>query len=1023
MANSGRDLELFTEAIQLPIEERNSFLDRACGQDKHLRGKIEALLRSNERLGAFLEQPPTVINGGSARALPIGEKPGDTVGRYRLLQQLGEGGCGIVFLAEQQEPVQRRVALKVIKPGMDTKSVIARFEAERQALAMMEHPNIARIFDAGATESGRPYFVMELVEGVKITDYCRQHLLPLTDRLELFLEVSEAIQHAHQKGIIHRDIKPSNILVTTGPERKPVPKVIDFGIAKATTGQQLTDKTIFTALEMLLGTPAYMSPEQAAFTSADVDTRTDIYSLGVLLYELLTSTTPFDTQKLLKAGLDEVRRVIRDEEPVRPSTRLSTMIAEDLANVSKHHQVDVPKLIREMSGDLDWIVMKALEKDRARRYQTTNSLAQDIRCYLDNETVSARQPSRFYQFQKLVLRHKLEFAAIGVVLTILLAGLAVTTWSLSNERRAHRDAEISRLDANQQRKKAEIGEANAVTEAARSSQAMEFLRKTLTSVSPAVANGRDTTLLREMLDSAMTNMALELTNQPGVQADLKLTIGQVYIPLGRGDKAEPLLVDALAFYRKSPASFEQQISDTLSELCLLHMHTQPARLKEAEEEIREALDIQNKLAGKPNMRLVVMHTRLGFVILLLQKPADAAELFRDALEEGKRLVGNDSEQLLSTRGGLAMALTAQNKFVEAAELLGESLSIERKKLGAEHPYVANELFRLAGVLDKQGRPGEVETLLRECLAIRRKTLPADHPRIDETLAELADVLVSEGKMANASDTYREILNLRRKKFGDEDARVLLVVRSLTGALLADGKQSEFEQLAAQFTEAFAASSEYWAQQGVWTQAVAAASRFVDLRPNDHSAYHLMAPLLVQTGQHAAYENLCQKIAARFAGATDFYTADRMAKDCLILPRPGADLKIPAELAETAVTRGRADPATLPFFQCCKALAQFRLGYYTDAVEWAQKAAKGPLPHSQAQAAAILAMSQVKMNQLDNARAALASCDHVIEEKLPKLEEGIGKDWRDWIIAHVLQSEAKCMIDGVPTAAADPTNVH
>src|SRR5215471_18426886 len=386
--DSGRAIEIFTEAIQLPIEERARFLDRVCAHDEPLRRKIEALLKSNDRAGAFLEEPAATIGDGRARAMP-GEKPGDLIDRYRLLQKIGEGGCGVVFVAEQQEPVHRRVALKVVKPGMDTSSVIARFEAERQALALMDHPNIAHVFDAGATASGRPYFVMELVEGVKITEYCDQHSLPIQARLELFIQVCDAIQHAHQKGIIHRDIKPSNVLVSTGSDGRPMPKVIDFGIAKAIAGQELTDKTIYTAFEMLVGTPAYMSPEQAALKTADVDTRTDIYSLGVLLYELLTGTTPFDTRELLKAGLDEVRRVIREEEPLRPSTRLSTIIAADPVTFSRHHGAEAPKLIKEMRGDLDWIVMKALEKDRTRRYDTANGLALDLKRFLANEGVFA----------------------------------------------------------------------------------------------------------------------------------------------------------------------------------------------------------------------------------------------------------------------------------------------------------------------------------------------------------------------------------------------------------------------------------------------------------------------------------------------------------------------------------------------------------------------------------------------------------------------------------------------------------
>jgi len=316
-----RDMEVFSEALLLPTTERAAFLERTCGLDLELRRRVETLLESHDLIGDFLEHPSTKTPN---QAGP-GEKPGDYIGRFRLLQQIGEGGCGVVFMAEQEVPVRRRVALKVIKPGMDTKNVIARFEAERQALALMDHPNIAKIFDAGATESGRPYFVMELVRGVKITEYCDQHALTTEERLKLFSQVCLAVQHAHQKGVIHRDIKPSNILVITNLQGDADPVVIDFGIAKATTNQRLTDKTIVTALEMFIGTPAYMSPEQAALTSGDVDTRTDIYSLGVLLYELLTGSTPFDTEELLKAGFDEIRRVIREQEPAQPSTRLSKM--------------------------------------------------------------------------------------------------------------------------------------------------------------------------------------------------------------------------------------------------------------------------------------------------------------------------------------------------------------------------------------------------------------------------------------------------------------------------------------------------------------------------------------------------------------------------------------------------------------------------------------------------------------------------------------------------------------------------
>src|SRR6266699_317850 len=392
-----REEAIFDAVLALAAEQRAAYLNQACGEDTQLRRRIELLLRSHDHAGEFLDP---ALRAGTNRTLVVNptapsEKPGDVIGHYKIREKLGEGGCGVVYVAEQTEPVRRRVALKVIKLGMDTRSVIARFEAERQALAMMDHPNIARVLDAGATETGRPYFVMELVRGIKITDYCDQNHLNTSQRLELFVQVCHAVQHAHQKGIIHRDIKPSNILVTLH-DGVPVPKVIDFGIAKATEGR-LSDLTVYTELRQFIGTPAYMSPEQAEMSGLDIDTRSDIYSLGVLLYELLTGQTPFDGKKLVGAGLDEIRRIIREQEPPRPSTRISTLTAEEQTTLARRRQVELPKLVSQIRGDLDWIVMKCLEKDRGRRYETANGVATEIGRFLNDEPVIARPPSTLYR--------------------------------------------------------------------------------------------------------------------------------------------------------------------------------------------------------------------------------------------------------------------------------------------------------------------------------------------------------------------------------------------------------------------------------------------------------------------------------------------------------------------------------------------------------------------------------------------------------------------------------------------------
>jgi WD40 repeat protein/serine/threonine protein kinase len=472
------DREIFQQAVALPPEDRAAYLDKACGENAELRREVESLLEAHGQVSDFMEQPAVdrsidsnVLTAGYE---PLSERLGSVIGPYKLMEQIGEGGFGLVFVAEQQRPVRRKVALKIIKPGMDTRSVIARFEAERQALALMDHPNIAKVFDAGTTDSGRPYFVMELVRGVPITEFCDQRHLTPRGRLELFVPLCHAIQHAHQKGIIHRDVKPTNVLVTLH-DGVPVVKVIDFGVAKALS-QQLTDRTIYTQFAEMIGTPLYMSPEQAEMSGLDIDTRSDIYSLGVLLYELLTGTTPFDRQQLKQAAVDEIRRIIREEEPPKPSTRISQS-GDRLPSIAALRGTEPARLSKLIQGDLDWIVMKCLEKERARRYESASAVARDVERYLHDEAVEASPPSIAYRFRKFARRHRAAIAAATAIAVLLVTGVAVSSWLAIRASQAEAQAKANEQNALSERDAKERARRDAVASAQQARDAAESERR------------------------------------------------------------------------------------------------------------------------------------------------------------------------------------------------------------------------------------------------------------------------------------------------------------------------------------------------------------------------------------------------------------------------------------------------------------------------------------------------------------------------------------------------------------------
>ena len=856
---------------------------------------------------------------------PLTEKAGDKIGRYKLLQQIGEGGCGVVYMAEQEEPVRRRVALKVIKLGMDTKQVIVRFEAERQALALMDHPNIARVLDAGATEMGRPYFVMELVRGIKITDYCDQNNLSTCERLRLFIEVCHAIQHAHQKGIIHRDIKPSNILVTVN-DGVAVPKVIDFGIAKATQGR-LTDQTLFTASEQFIGTPAYMSPEQAVMTSLDVDTRSDIYALGVLLYELLTGKTPFDTEELIRAGLDEIRRTIREKEPARPSTRLSTLVEGELTTTAKHRRTDALNLIHLIRGDLDWIVMKCLEKDRTRRYETANGLAMDIARHLKNEPIVARPPTTAYRLHKALRRNKVAYGSAGIVALALVLGTIAATWQAAVATRA-RKAE------SRQRQAAELAEKDAETVA-------QYLIAVFQSPDPA-RKGRTITVA-ESLDRAANKLDTDLAEQPAQRARLQRVIGRTYQALGLHQQAIPLLAKVRDYYLSNIGLEHTNTLAAMSDLALSYRES--GRLDEALKLREQAFKMYRKVSGPEHPYTLKAMISLG----------------RSYQDAGRR--------------------------DEAINLQERALGLSRNVNGPEHLDTLNAMNYLAMSYSGAGRHDEAVQLQEYVLGMRRKVLGPEHPDTLATMHNLALSYRAAGRSDEAFKLQEQAIEVFRKVCGPEHPYTLTATRSLAGS---------------------------YAQQGRWKEAAVEAKKIVDVQPIDHASYHMLAPLFVALGELESYRQLCQKILAQFQGTTNAFVADRMAKDCLMLPASGADWKVVGQLAETAVTVGKSE-STLPYFQCTMALAEYRQSRFATAVDWAQKSIDSPSFSANhnclVQAYMVLSMAHFRLQQNAKAYAAFA-LGLLAASQMATLESGdIGSGWRDWIIAHALMQEARSLFEG------------
>jgi eukaryotic-like serine/threonine-protein kinase len=820
-----RDIFHAALAIADPAK-RSAYLAEVFAGKPELRQHVEGLLDMHGQLGSFLEAPAISV-AATADVTPA-EHPCTLIGPYKLHEQIGEGGFGVVFMAEQQEPIRRKVAVKVVKPGMDSRQVIARFEAERQALALMDHPNIAKVLDAGQTLSGRPYFVMELVKGLPITDFCDQSRFTAKERLGLFVDVCRAVQHAHQKAIIHRDIKPSNVLVTL-QDGTPLVQVIDFGISKA-LGQQLTDKTLLTGFAQTLGTPVYMSPEQMALSKTDVDTCSDIYSLGVLLYELLTGTTPFEKERLHQASYDEMRRIIGEEEPPKPSTRLSTLEKGALSTVCEHRRADPRKLSEQVRGELDWIVMKALEKDRNRRYESASALAADVQRYLNDEPVQACPPSTGYRLRKFARRNRRSLVTAGVIAVALVAATVVSAWqatvawdaqfqaeadrnqaeadrkqAVTDRKQAEADRKQAETDrdraksAEQQAKKeqdrAKTAERRAATEADIARAVSNFLRKDVldqarsdTEIGEDIGKSSSLTV-REALDRAAARIGERFRDQPLVEAAIRSTIGSAYQNLYENQRAVPHLERAVTLRKAHLGSDRPETIDSMDVLARVYWELSPNDKAIAlHQEILESMQAR---LGPEHPETFPWIYNLAASCRYAGELETSARLLKELLEKQRAFHGSLHPGTWNTMRELGLTYGIMDRFPESIALLEEALELRKKRFGPLNRDTY-EMHTLVEVFLWAGKFEQAECLVHELIPLYRKPKDSLGARnaLANGLGQLARSLFFQKKYDAAEPVAREAVALNQP----EGYKRSLNTSVLGAVLLAQKNYSEAEPL-------------------------------------------------------------------------------------------------------------------------------------------------------------------------------------------------------------------------------------
>jgi eukaryotic-like serine/threonine-protein kinase len=774
---------LFTRLADLTESQQKLTMDAFDDSDAELRAELEALLEGDRReTAAFFDTPAVEV------AADVDLAPNTRVGNYELIEVIGEGGFGIVYLARQHEPIRRDVAIKIIKPGMDTRQIVRRFRDEQQTLAMLDHPNVARVLDAGATERGLPYFVMDFVRGVPITTYCRDARLDVCARLRLVLQVCDAVQHAHQKSIIHRDIKPSNILVET-VDGRPLVRVIDFGIAKA-IGAAGSDHTLVTEQGMMIGTPTYMSPEQT-FAGGDIDTRADVYALGVLIYELLTGLLPFDPERLRKAGLSEIERIIREEEPVRPSSRIVAKSADETG------ASDVRPLRKLVAGDLDWIVMKAIDKDRARRYATVSDLAADIQRHLRHEPVVAGPPDTIYRVRKFVRRNRTGVVAACATLIALMVAVTGTTFGMIKARNAEADARQSADAEALARVQAEFARTEAESEALKAKTVTKFLVDTLSTANPDKSEGREPTI-REVLDDAVVGLEVSLVDHPLIEADIREALGLIYKSLGRYAEALTQLKASLAIKTEYAAISDDEIA--ARNLDIAWVHEIKGDYPESERLARGSLATLEQLYGLEHDKTLSAMTALGASLIHQDKLEEAEAVLNNAWDARKRLFNDDNDGYGSTLSYMTDLYRAKGQLEEALPLLRELVDVLRRKYGENHSKTLSALNNLGSILKRTGRRDEAEPIQRDAMERYIRVFGEDHPRTLVVQGNYANLLRDLERFEESASLGLKTLEACKRVYGPEHRSTIIRMTGLAETYIAMERFDEGEKLYGEIME-------------------------------------------------------------------------------------------------------------------------------------------------------------------------------------------------------------------------------